>query len=165
MTLRQKLANITLFAATIFFFILLGGGNYEAINITPKIAKAVPQSLSMLQGPYGFLPIKFWVIFHPLAELLLILALIFNWRVSIYRRKILIPVMAVVILVHLATLTYFAPETGVIASAPYSDTIDATLTARAQRWESLNHLRLAAYYAISIALLFAVNRNMDSVRK
>lgn len=165
MTLRQKLANITLFATTIFFFILLGGGNYEAINITPKIVKAVPQSLSMLQGPYGFSPIKFWVVFHPLAELLLILALIFNWRVSTYRRKILVPVMVVVILIHLATLTYFAPETGVIASATYSDSIDPTLTARAQRWESLNYLRLAGYYLIAIALLFAVNRNMDPVKK
>jgi hypothetical protein len=105
------------------------------------------------------------VLFHPLAELLFILALIFNWRVSTYRRKILFVSFVGVILIHVATTIYFAPETGVIASAPYSDSVDPVLTARAQRWESLNHLRLAAYYAISIALLFAVNRNMDPARK
>jgi len=162
---RIRLSNLTIIALTLSFLILLGGGNYEAINVTHKVASAPPQSLSMLQGPYGFFPIKFWIIFHPLTELLFVVALIFNWRVSIFRRRMLLFCFAGTILIRVVTMLYFAPETGVIASASFSDTVDLALTKRAQRWEQLNYLRLAGYYAIGIALLFAVNRNVDHAKK
>jgi len=156
---RIALANVFLFALTISFFILLGGGNYEAINVTPKLVSAPPKSLAMLQGSYGFFPVYFWIIFHPLTELLFVLALIFNWKVSPYRRKLLIIAFAGTILIRGVTMLYFAPETGVITAAPFSDTVDQSLVDRAQLWQSMNYIRLAAYYSIGVLLLFAVNRN------
>jgi hypothetical protein len=160
---KTSLANIFLFALTVSFLILLGGGNYEAINVTHRVASAPPKSLAMLQGPYGFFPIFFWIIFHPLTELLFVLALIFNWRVSRYRRKLLIIAFSGTILIRIITMLYFAPETGVIASAPFSDTVDQALLERTQLWETLNYFRLAAYYIIAVILIFAVNRNTDRV--
>jgi hypothetical protein len=140
--------------------ILLGGGNYEAITVTHKIASAPPRSLSMIQGPYGFFPVLFWIIFHPLTDALVMLALIFNWKLSLFRRRILLVSFAITILIRLATFLYFAPETGVITGVNSTDTIDLEMVERAQRWEALNLIRLAAYYTIGVLLLFAVNRNI-----
>jgi hypothetical protein len=164
-TSRKHLANIFLFALTISFLILLGGGNYETINVTHRVASAPPKSLAMFQGPYGFFPIFFWIIFHPLTELLFVLALIFNWKVSRYRRKLLLIAFGGTIIIRVVTMLYFAPETGVIASAPFSDTVDPELLLRTQVWERLNYVRLAAYYGIGVLLVFAVNRSVVDSRQ
>ncbi|HEY3405781.1 MAG TPA: hypothetical protein VGK59_20495 [Ohtaekwangia sp.] len=161
-TTRRKLANITLFMLTLTSLILLGGGNYETLNITRVIASDPPRSLAMLQGPYRFFPVPFWALFHPLSILFLILSLIFNWNISLYRRKLLLIVAGAMLLLTLATQLYFAPETGVIANAPYSDTVDEVLKSRAQRWVNLNYIRLAVDYGIAVILLLAVNRNIVS---
>jgi hypothetical protein len=55
-------------------------------------------------------------------------------------------------------MLYFAPETEVITSVPYSETVDEALLVRARQWESWNYLRLAGYYAVAIILLFVINR-------
>jgi hypothetical protein len=164
MLLKHRLANITLFALTVSFLILLGGGNYEALNVTQKLASAPPKSLAILQGEYRFFPVPFWIIFHMLTEILLVAALVFNWRVSLYRRKVLLFVCAGALILRVVTMIYFAPETGAIASAPFSNTVDPELLARAQRWEFWNYIRLGAYYVLGITLLFAVNRSLVTKR-
>lgn len=158
---RRNLANSTLFLLALFYIIMLGGGNYEHLNVTHKVASAVPKSLAMMQGPYGFSPIKFWVIFRPITILLFLLAIGFNWKISVPRRKLLLIAFLVDTVTTIATFAYFAPETGVIVSAPFdAEKVDTGITARAQLWESLNLLRLAAFYGVAILLLLTVNRNL-----
>src|SRR5688572_28011886 len=101
---RKKLANISLFILTISFLILLGGGNYEAINVSRVIASAPPKSLAILQGPYKFFPVPFWVLFHPISELFFILALGFNWKASLYRRKLLLYAIGGALVLQVVTL-------------------------------------------------------------
>src|SRR5688572_19864188 len=153
LTTRMKLANISLFILTLSFLILLGGGNYETLNVSRVIASDPPRSLAMLQGPYKFFPVPFWVLFHPISELFFILALIFNWKLSSHRRKLLLFAFGGAVIIRVLTLLYFAPEAGVIANAPYSDTVDEVLKSRAQLWVNLNYVRLAADYGIAILLL------------
>lgn len=83
-------ANFSLLALAFFYLIMLGGGNYEQINVTHVVASAPPKSFAMMQGSYGFNPVKFWVIFRPLTILLFIVALVFNWKISEQRRKLLL---------------------------------------------------------------------------
>jgi hypothetical protein len=65
------------------------------------------------------------------------------------------------IVITITTFTYFAPEAGVIATAPFDNTrIDASLLDRAQLWKDLNLVRLIAFYLVGILLLFVVNRNV-----
>lgn len=161
MPTSKNLANIFLFALTISFLILLGGGNYETVNIVHRVASAPPKSLAMFQGPYRLFPVFFWAFFHPLTELLFVLALIFNWKVSMYRRKLLLIAFGGMVVLRIVTMLYFAPETGVITSVPFSDTVDPQLQERMQRWEFWNYLRLAVNYAIAVLLIFAVNRNVE----
>lgn len=133
------MANFTLLSLTLFYLIMLGGGNYEQLNVTSVVASAPPKSLAMIQGPYGFSPIAFWATFRPLTILFFILALIFNWNISPDRRKLLVIAFLIDIAVTIATFSYFAPETGVIATAPFDENlIDLSLQARAQQWQTNN---------------------------
>src|SRR6187551_3681175 len=104
---RIKLANIFVFALTLFYIIMLGGGNYEQLNVTHTITSDLPKSLSMMQGPYGFNPVKFWVIFRPITILLFILSLIFNWSISRARRNLLMVSFLIDIATTVATFLYF----------------------------------------------------------
>lgn len=165
-TIHQRLANTTLFVLVLFYIIMLGGGNYEHLNVTPVITSAPPKSLSMLQGPYGFNPVKFWATFRPLTILFFILAIIFNWKISNTRRKLLIISFIVDVAVTIATFTYFAPEAGVIASTTFDSTsIDTSLQERAQLWKDLNLVRLMAFYLVGIMLLFTLNKNITNANK
>ena len=93
--------------------------------------------------------------------LLFIAALVFNWRVSARRRHLLIVSFLIDCGVTLATFFYFAPETGMIAAAKYdSSIVDPNLFDRMQQWESLNWLRLGAFYVAGILLLSALNTSM-----
>jgi hypothetical protein len=158
-SIPERLANVTLIALALFYIIMLGGGNYEHINVTPIITSAPPKSLAMLQGPFGFTPIKFWGIFRPITILLFILAIIFNWKTR--RRKFLLVCFSIDIAVTIATFTYFAPEAGMIARAPLDSTfIDNELLNRAQLWKNLNLIRLISFYFVGVMLLLAVNRKV-----
>lgn len=162
----HRLADYSLLLLTLFYLIMLGGGNYEQLTITNLVASAPPKSLAMLQGPYGFNPVKFWVTFRPLTILLFIAALVFNWKVSATRKNLLIASFLIDCGVTVATFLYFAPETGVLVSAKYDGAvIDSDLFERMQRWKNLNWLRLAAFYTAGILLLLSLNTSLVSEKK
>ncbi len=154
---KFKLADASLIALALFYLIMLGGGNYEQLTITNLVTSAPPKSLYILQGPYGFKPMIFWVIFRPITILLFMVALIANWNHSRPRRNFLLIAFDVDVLTTIATFTYFAPETAVIANAKYdSDVVDEILFQRAQLWKNLNWVRLAGFYLGSLMLLLAL---------
>ncbi len=155
---RQSIANHCLILLALFYVIMLGGGNYEHLNVTPVVASAPPKSLAMLQGEYRFSPLKFWGIFRPISIVLFIAAIALNWNASAARRKLLLFAFAIDILVTIATYTYFAPETGKIISAPFSNTVDDDLKAILQRWAFLNNFRLGAIYLGAWLILLALNK-------
>lgn len=162
LSINNRLANVTLFALTLFYITMVGGGTYEQINVTSVVTAAPPKSLAMLQGPYGFSPVKFWVIFRPITILFFLLALSFHWREGGPRKKILLFAFGLDILITIVTFLYFAPETGVIVGGSYSDTVNPLLVARAQLWKNLNLIRLGAFYSVAVMLLMAVNQRSSS---
>jgi hypothetical protein len=153
MNLREKLAGVSLIFLCLFYIIMLGGGNYEQMNITKVIVSAPPKSFAMLTGDYRFNPVAFWATFRPLTILLFISALILNWNVSPFKRKILLVSFGVDILVTLATFLYFAPEVGSMTSVLITSEVDPELLQRATLWHQLNYLRLGAFYLVAILLL------------
>lgn len=155
---QYRIANLVLFALVLAYLVMLGGGSYEHINVTPVVTQAPPLSNAMLHGPYAFSPIKFWVTFRPITILLFLAAIALHWRISARRRNLLLLAFALDILITIATFTYFAPETGVITR--YSETataVDSEQLARALLWKNLNTMRLLVMYAGSVVLLLALN--------
>ncbi|MBL7876902.1 MAG: hypothetical protein JNL53_14635 [Cyclobacteriaceae bacterium] len=156
--MKVSLANILLFSLVLFYLVMLGGGNYEQLNVTSLLASAPPESLAILQGPYGFNPVKFWVIFRPLTILLFLGAIIFNWRSTI-RRKLLLTAFTIDCAITLSTFLYFAPETAVLTAPDLY--LDSTGVTRIQLWKNLNWIRLGAFYAASLFLLLALSKNRN----
>jgi hypothetical protein len=156
MTSSTRTGNIVLIALTLFYLIMLGGGNYEHMNITPVITSSPPQSLHMLQGPYGFNPVRFWVTFRPLTIILFIASLILYWKQPGVGKKLLLIAFSIDILITLSTALYFAPETGVITSASTDLSLE-TIKERALLWKNLNSVRLGAFYIVGTLLLIALN--------
>jgi len=156
---KLTLADISLISLALFYIIMLGGGNYEQLTVTNVVTSAPPKSLYMLQGPYGFKPVIFWIIFRPITILLFLLAIVANWNYSRVRRKLLLVAFCVDVITTIATFTYFAPETGVIAGVAYqADIIDTVQLERAQLWRNLNWLRIGGFYVGGILLLIAINQ-------
>lgn len=135
---------------------MLGGGFYEQLNITHKVASAPPQSLAMLQGEYGFNPVRFWVMMRPATLLLFVISIVSHWKTPL--RKNLLAAFGFDVLVIVATFGYFAPETGVIMSSPFSETVDPELLRVMQRWEKLNWLRMGAMAVVSLLLVHALGK-------
>lgn len=156
MNLREKSAGVTLVLLCLFYIIMLGGGNYEQMNITKVIISAPPKSFAMLTGEYRFSPIAFWATFRPITILLFITALVLNWNVSPFKRKILIVSFSIDILVTIATFVYFAPEVGSMLASPMSGVVDPDLMERASLWHQLNYVRLGAFYLVAILLLIGL---------
>lgn len=154
---RTRLGALALMTLTLTYTMMLGGGIYEQLNITHKIASAPPHSFAMMQGPYGFHPIRFWVIFRPVTILLFLITLALLWKSD--ARKRVVSAFAIDVLITLATYGYFAPETGALTEVPFAETIDTALQQRAQRWETLNWARVAAFFAGCWLLLTAVSKS------
>lgn len=153
---RIQLGALTLMGLTLAYAMMLGGGMYEQVNVTHKIASAPPQSLAMMQGPYGFHPLRFWIIFRPITILLFLISLALLWKSDVRTR--VAGAFAIDMLITVATYAYFAPETGVIAGVPFAETIDPALQLRAQRWETWNWVRVSAFFAGCWLLLVAVRK-------
>jgi len=154
-----KLADISLIFLILFYVMMLGGGCYEQLTVTNVVTSAPPKSLYMLQGPFGFKPIIFWIIFRPITTLLFLLAVVTNWNYSRVRRKLLLFAFCIDLITTIATFTYFAPETGVIAGAVYNaDTVDSALLERAHLWRNLNWIRIGGFCMGSVLLLIAITQ-------
>ena len=157
--MKQTLANGALIALALFYIIMLGGGNYEQLNITLLVTNALPKSLYILQGDFSFRPFAFWALFRPITILLFILAIVLNWK-FMARRKFLIAAFSLDIVITIATYTYFAPETEIIVNIPYhSQHIDTTLIERVMLWKNLNWIRLGGFYLGGILLLISLTKS------
>lgn len=155
----MSLRNILLILATLSFIIVIGGAVYEHIAVVPRWSAAPPASLAMFQGPYGLFPAPFWQIIHPVTLVFFIGALISNWKSA--RRKFILVSFGGYFLVLVITAIFFVPELISITTTPYSDTIDADLTARASRWETLSLVRLTFLFMLAITLLNSLTKSAE----
>jgi hypothetical protein len=161
---RLKLADISLVFLALLYIMMLGGGTYEQLTVTNLVTSAPPKSLYMLQGPFGFRPMIFWITFRPITIILFLFAIVSNWNYS--RRKLLLFAFVIDLVTTIATFTYFAPETGVIAGATYhADSIDPALLERARLWRNLNWIRVGGFCVGSVLLLTAIGQNADYSRE
>lgn len=156
---RPSLADISLISLTLFYIMMLGGGSYEQLTVTNMVTSAPPKSLYMLQGPFGFKPMIFWIIFRPITVILFLFAILSNWKHSLSKRKLLLIAFGIDLITTIATFVYFAPETGVIVGTTYHPGIvDPLLFERAQRWKNLNWVRVGGFCVGSVFLLLAISQ-------
>jgi hypothetical protein len=152
--------NLFLILASLSFVVVIGGAVYEHLAVVPVWASAVPASLTMFQGQYRLAPERFWMLIHPVTIVLMIAALIANW-VSDRRVLIIAPLVGYLLILGV-TFLYFVPELTALTQTPFSETVDAALTARASTWETLSLVRLGVLFILAITLLSSLATPTDS---
>lgn len=152
----EFLRTLSLIIACISFVIVIGGGTYEHAGVVPVWSSAVPASLTMYQGEYAISAARFWIPVHPVTLLLLVAALLLNWRTT--RRKFILVTIAGYVSVLALTFVWFVPELMSITQSAYSTTVDADLTRRAGNWETLSLIRLVFLMIMAINLLYGLSR-------
>ena len=148
--------TLLLILGCISFIVVMGAATYEHAAVVPIWTSAVPVSLSMFQGEYALHPWNFWVPIHPITVTLLVIALIANWRTP--RRNYVIAGFGGYLLVLAVTFAYFVPELlALVVNTPYSPTVDAELTRRAELWETLSLVRLGFIFVLAVVLLLGLS--------
>lgn len=152
--------NLFLILASISFVVVIGGAVYEHLALVPVWTSAVPASLSVFQGEYRLTPEKFWMLIQPITIVLLLIALIANWATD--RRMLVVGTLIGYVIVLGVTALYFVPELMALTQTSFSETVDAALTARANRWELLSLVRLGFLFLLAIGLLSALAKPTDT---
>lgn len=148
--------TVLLILGCISFIIVIGGATYEHAAVVPVWTSAVPASLAMFQGEYGLAAANFWIPVHPITLILLLSALIANWRTR--RRNYILATLIGYVAVLAVTFVYFVPELMAITQSSYVATIDAELTRRAKRWELLSLIRLGGLLVLAVILLLGLSK-------
>jgi hypothetical protein len=148
--------TISLILASISFIIVIGGAVYEHLAVVPVWSAAVPASLTMFQGPHALAAQNFWIPIHPTTLLLMLAALLFNWKTE--RRKFILTTIGGYVLVLGITAVYFVPELMSLTQTTFSTNVDIQLTRRANLWESLSLIRLAFLLTLAFVLLLGLSK-------
>lgn len=152
--------NLLLILASISFVVVIGGAVYEHLALVPVWTSAVPASLTVFQGEYALKAQNFWIPIHPVTIVLMVAALIANWRTD--RRWLIILPLAGYLMILGVTFLYFVPELMALTQTPFSETVDAALTARANTWEMLSLVRLGVLFIFAITLLSSLATPIDT---
>jgi len=152
--------NLFLILASISFVVAIGGAVYEHLALVPVWTSAVPASLTVFQGEYALKAQNFWIPIHPVTIVLMVAALIANWTTD-RRGLIIIPLVGYLIILGV-TFFFFVPELTVLTQTPFSETVDAALTARANTWELLSLVRLGVLFVLAITLLASLATPTDT---
>lgn len=148
--------NFLLTLACISFVTIIGAAVYEHVAMVPHWTAAPPASLSMFQGDYGLNAGPFWIPVHPVTVLLLIAALIANWKTP--RQKNILSVLAIYITILIITFSYFVPELMAIINTPFNSSVNADLQSRGAMWEKLSIVRLFVLIGMAYILLSSLTK-------
>ena len=138
--------NVTLMAAAASCFIQIGAQLFAISVIMRTVVQAPPRSFAIYNGEYGYDSTSFWNTVPPITALLLLIALVTNWKTQ--RRNLLLIALAVFVLGGVVAGVFLEPTFAEMMAVGYRDTIDPALQRRAANW-------YATDWAVWIFSLFA----------
>lgn len=152
--------NLTLMALVACCFIQIGAQLFALSVVARTVVAAPPRSLAIFDGEYGYDSSAFWDTVPPITSVLLVIALITNWKTD--RRKLLL--LALLLLAGGAVMAgvVVEPVFHEMVAMGYRDEVDAALQARAARWYALDWGLWSIALASGIVLLLALIRPVGS---
>ena len=76
----NKIGNLSLLSLIGGLFIQIGAQLFALLIIVRTLIKAPPESLAMLNAPYGYDSSIYWDVFPNITFILFVLAIICNWK-------------------------------------------------------------------------------------
>ena len=154
----QRARQLSLFITLILWGTLIGGVMYSHLVLFPPYLSHLPESTSLINGPYGIHDENFWMLIHPVAILSIIITLVLNWKLAARRKFILITVGIYAVAI-LATALYFVPGLMAFADSKNSNTPASEWFQRGQTWQHLSWIRGFFMYLGFVTLLIALTKN------
>ncbi|MCE3281267.1 MAG: hypothetical protein K0Q66_4 [Chitinophagaceae bacterium] len=148
--------NLVYILTCLSFSVICGAAVYEHVAVWPKAFAKLPASLSSFQGEHAFNNGIFWMMIHPITLVLFIIATIMHWKTD-RKKHLLYPLIAYAV-VLVVTSVYFVPELLSILGTAYSNTYDASLTARGSQWELLSIIRAVLLFATAVFLYLGLTK-------
>jgi hypothetical protein len=152
MTIR----NLSLIAASGCALLQFGAQFFAISVMASTIAAAPPRSFRILSGADRYNSEMFWQTVPPVTLVLLIAALVANWRTG--RRGLLLVALALFIAGGVIAGAALEPMFADMIAQGYADTVDPNLHARAQRWLLLDWAVWAVGFVACLSLLVALAR-------
>jgi hypothetical protein len=152
----MNLKNITLVALTASCLIQAGAQLFAVSIVASTVSEAPPRSFAMLQGEYGYNSSAFWDIVPSITFLLFIIALITNWKTQ--RQKLILVALALFIIGGIVAAFLVEPIFADMIKKGYSDQVDPTLQAQAQRWFLFDWMVWTLSLVAGLMLLVALTR-------
>jgi hypothetical protein len=151
-----NLQNITLMALVASWFIQIGGQVFALIAVDGALAAAPPRSFAVLQGEYRYDSSAFWSTVPPLTSVLLIIALVTNWKTV--RRKLLLLALTLFLVIGLVSMLYLEPTFDEIKAIGFRDEVDPALQSRAATWYATDWAVWGLAFVGGVVLLLALIR-------
>lgn len=160
----QQAKQVSLFIAITAWAILIGGIIYAHLVYFPPYLSHLPESNTLITGPYAIRDENFWMRIHPFAILSTIIALVLNWKGKA-RRKFILAAAGIYAVVIVATATYFLPGLFAFAESANSSTVTAAeWYQRGQTWQYFSWVRGAFMFAGFILLLIALIKDKQPAK-
>jgi hypothetical protein len=151
-----NLPNITLMASVASIFVHLGGQVFALVAVDSTLVAAPPRSFAILQGEYRYDSSVFWSKVPPIAFVLLIIALVTNWKTR--RRQLLLLALTLFFVLGLVSGLYLEPTFDEIKAMGYRDEVDPALQSRAAMWYATDWAVWSVGMVGGLALLLALIR-------
>ncbi len=151
-----NLPNATLMALVASCFIQIGAQLFALVVVAGTVAEAPPRSFAMFQGEYGYNSSAFWSTVPPITFVLLVIALITNWKTG--RRKLLLLALTMFLVGGLVAGLFLEPVFDEMKAMGYRDEVDPVLQSRAARWYALDWAVWGMAVVAGLALLLALIR-------
>lgn len=126
------IANLTLIPAVVSALLQAGAQLFAIAVIVSTVTAAPPRSLAMYAGEYGYNSGPFWEVMPTVTLVLLLVALVGNWRTP--RRRLLLAGLALFIAAGLFSVFVMGPAQEAVVKVGYGDAVDAALRVQAARW-------------------------------
>ena len=150
----MNLKNVTLLAATASCVMQVGAQLFAVSIVASTIAAAPPRSFLILQGEFGYDSSSFWNMAPTITFLLLIIALITNWKTP--RRKLILSALILFIFAGILAALFLDPLFADMMKVGYSDRVDEALQAQARRWYMLDWMVWVLGFVSGLILLLAL---------
>ena len=155
--------QISMFIAITIWAVLIGGIAYSHVAFFPSYLSHLPQSTSLIKGEYGLKDENFWMMAHPVAILLTVLALVLNWKL-LSRRRLIGLSLGIYVMAIVATALYFVPELMAFADSSNSTNVTSEeWRQRGQTWMQLSCFRGVFMFSGFILMLIALTKSNREV--
>jgi hypothetical protein len=144
------LPNLTLIAAVVGALLQAGAQLFAIAVVVGTVTKAPPRSLAMYAGEYGYNSGPFWEVMPTVTLVLLLVALVGNWRTP--RRRLVLTAVALFIAAGLFTVFVMGPVQEAVVRVGYSDAVDEALRDQAGRWHMLDWASWVLTLSVGVVL-------------